>query len=65
MKEIHLHQYKTGRLCRFAYYDDLRAVSCARALLEKAGWQNKPIKLLNQVGRYYLRSDMKKHAKFS
>ena len=57
-KVVHLHMYKTGRVIRYAYYSDLRAVSCARALLEKSakGWINTPIKKVPLASNYYLRS---------
>lgn len=57
-KIVHIHTYKTGRVIRYAYYEDLRAIACARALLEKSpkGWINTPIKKVPLASNYYLRS---------
>lgn len=57
MKEIHLHEYKTGRVRRYGYYEDFRAASCAHALLLKYGWLAKPIKKLRMVERFYVFSE--------
>ena len=56
-KVIYLHKYRTGRLRRYAYYNDLRAVCCARGLLMKSGWIIGSIKKKEIIGKYYLFSE--------
>jgi hypothetical protein len=59
-KEIRVNSYRTGRIDRYGFYDDLRGAACAWGLLAKAGWEVRPIKHLKQVDRYYVRSVIKR-----
>lgn len=53
-KRIHIHQYKSGLVKRYAYYGDLRAVSCAQALLVKYGWKTGRISRVKHTGEFYV-----------
>lgn len=59
-KRIDIHRYKTGRVKRYAYYEDLRAAACAQALLVKSshGWAVRPIRRLTIVDKYYVYAEI-------
>lgn len=54
MKEIRLQKFRTGRIERRGYYDDLRAAASASALLTKSslGWDVSRIKYLDYAQKF-------------
>ena len=54
MKEIRAQKFRTGRIERRGYYDDLRAAACASVLLAKSsqGWDVSRIKYLDYIEKF-------------
>lgn len=61
MKRINLHFFRTGLIKRYGHYKDLRAASCAQALLEKFGWSASQVKYLPVADEYYVFASTRNH----